>query len=423
MMNKKVIQLIFEKDNLKLFLNYLVVIYAVTFAFGHQLSGYIIRPIILLWLLTVDYKKVFNLFKDSIFFKVILVYSSLVILMYFNTEYSMEEYEKYIRRYFLNFFVPFIIILTSIQKEFISKIIGAFLGGMFINEIISYGIYFDIWDTTYSLKYQHPVGFIHHVPYSALVAFTAIFLIYEIKNTTKKWQQYMYTIFFITMTINLVISSGRTGYIAFFATLPIIVATYYKLNLKNIIQIIIAPMIVFAIGYYLNQDVQKRVESAINATKTAVSDQQFNSSFGVRLAAYPIAWQWIKNGDNLLFGESRGDIHTVRKELIEQLGKKENYKLMYNASHFHNDYIEILISLGFIGLFLFLYILYYIYTRPIKDHQIRFLQKLFIPIMFISGFADLVMFHIRETMMFFAMCSALILWQYNFEKENKVISQ
>ena len=83
--------------------------------------------------------------------------------------------------------LPLIVIASSIKKEFIPKILGAYLLGMFISEILSYGIFFELWTTRHGDP-SDPTPFMNHLDYSTFLTFTSLLLFNRFFN-------YMNTLF------------------------------------------------------------------------------------------------------------------------------------------------------------------------------------------------------------------------------------
>lgn len=64
----------------------------------------------------------------------------------------------------------------------------------------------------------------------------------------------------------------------------------------------------------------------------------------------------INANDNILFGNGIGDIQITLNTAYEKANLKTPLKLQYNS---HNQYIQYYVGLGMVGLFAFLYLLFY----------------------------------------------------------------
>jgi len=404
------------KEKLSIIILFLMMILAFSLAFGYIYGKYIVLIAFILWLFVIkknDLKRIFNN-------KIIIVLIMLILFHYISILWSQDvsgaiSYSNSIVRYI---FVPILIIGTIIRKEQLKYIISAFIFGMFINEVISYLIFFDLIHTNISMKYGYPIGFVHHVRYSVLVAFTAILILYQLRYTKNSYLQVLYAVFFITMTANLLISGGRTGYVVYFGSLFILSFTYFKLNIKNILFLLVFPLIVFSVGFSMNKNVQSRVLMAIQAIEKIYNSNNYNTSFGARLAFYPITIDIMKEKkNNAFFGVGAGD----SKEEIKDSIKRLKNIIPSNIKHAHNSYIEMYLNVGVIGLYLYLLFFVYLIRVKIKDKEINFVRQAFISIFMIATLADH-LFRAKETMFFMGIFVAIVIVQYQHEQKSKKLS-
>ncbi len=393
----------FKKEHILVFLLMCV---AFSIPFG---ADYIKKAIVVsfsVWILTFGFKNIISIFKEN---RIIQVLSALILFYFISLLWSDHQHDgwRYIRKLLIYFYIPILIFITSVNKDNIRFIMTAFIASMFINEIISYLIFFDLFQTPYSKIYGYPVGFINHIPYSVLVAFTSILILYQARFLKNRYMQIIYFIFFITMTTNLVISGGRTGYAVYFATLFIMLFSYYKVNLKNFILVLLFPIFIFFIGYHFNKDVQKRIEASFTDVNKIARNQNYNTSFGTRLASFPIAYQVLKD-NNFLIGVGAGSLIAAKNETIKKYSLDKSMAVALHEPHLHNFYADTIVMLGLVGVVLLFLFIYLLWKIKIIDNEFRFVSQLIVIVFFISNFADR-MLHSKETMIFFAVFISLVL--------------
>lgn len=368
------------------------------------------------WILTLGFKKIFLIFKENRFIQVI----SLLMLFYFlSLLWSGNQYEgwRYIRKILIYFYIPMLMFMSCVNKSNIKIIMGFFVASMFINEIISYLIFFDIFQTPYSKIYIYPVGFINHITYSVLVAFTSILILYQARFLKNRYLQIVYFMFFMTMTTNLVISGGRTGYVVYFATLIIMLFSYYKVNIKNFILVLLFPSIVFFIAYHFNSGVQQRIEASLTEVNKISNKSNYNTSFGNRLASFPIAYQVLKD-NNFIIGVGAGSLVVSKNKSIIDNGLGKTMNSVLKHSHLHNFYADTVVMLGVLGLSILFISIYLLWKIKIIDKEFKFILQLIVIVLFVSNFADR-MLHSKETMLFFALFIGISIAYNNIEKQNE----
>ena len=372
-------------------------------AFGSDYGREILPVMFLTWLFVVNKSDLSYVLRQKIVI-VFMVYVAMHLLSLLwsadaiNGAQSTSRMIRYI-------FLPMIIYASVVKESSFKYIISAFILGMFVNEIISYLIYFDVYETAYSVIHRYPVGFINHIPYSILVAFTAILILYQAKHMDNGYVRAIYVAFFMTMTANLVISSGRTGYAAYFGSLIIMLFSYYTLTIKNLLQVLIFPIAVFAFAYSLDAGVQARVKASVTAVEEINSAQNYNTSAGARIAMYSISQDILNQPENsVIYGAGTGGITTLLNESIERTG-------ILNApfDHLHNSNLTAYVRTGLIGLFLLLLFYYYFWRTPVRSEEALFIKQLLLLIIVISTFGDVIL-SIKETMLFFGIFAGLVIF-------------
>ena len=188
---------------IKILLIMFIILFTFFLSFDSNINQLILKIMFPLWLLSLNFKKIVYFFRNEQLFFIIIIFSLWILitcLITLNFEYSFERYLKY-------FLIPVIIISTSIKKENINYINGAFLLGMFINEIISYGIYFEIirsqiFGFNIVGNKNNPVPFMpSHMEYTLFLSFSIIISIYSIFKVKSKYLKLLLIFFTITMIL------------------------------------------------------------------------------------------------------------------------------------------------------------------------------------------------------------------------------
>jgi O-antigen ligase len=167
------------------------------------------------------------------------------------------------------------------------------------------------------------------------------------------------TVFF---GIGCIITQTRTAWIASFIALMIVVLSlliYRRYSSKQlIIGFLVAMVLSLALIYPMSDLISNRLERESDVIHQLLDGDVEHvpyTSIGIRVHTWLEAWKWIKQRPITGWGyEVRGKVFTESTTLpgwvVEQFG------------HFHNSYIEILLSYGLIGIF-FLVALYSVIVR------------------------------------------------------------
>jgi O-antigen ligase len=120
-------------------------------------------------------------------------------------------------------------------------------------------------------------------------------------------------------------------------------------NIKAVMTILAAIIIVGSISYSFKENLTKRVfseKSTITAITAGDWDNIPYTSIGIRVNTWLQALEWIAEKPLIGYGGK------VRTNIIQQSTKHPDFvKKQYD--HFHNSFIEIMLGSGSLGLFLF----------------------------------------------------------------------
>ena len=343
----------------------------------------IVLPI--LWFFEGDFKRKFEQIKSSkllIAISAYLIFSIISILWSSNFEQALNVLR--LNSYWLLLFV----IATTVKKEQITTIISSFLAGMFISELIAYGVFFELW-TFKDATVQNPSPFMFWIDYSVFMAFTSILLLNRIlsKNYNLK-EKILFSLFFISVTGNLFLAIGRTGQVAFIVAIFVLMIIHYKFSIKSLVFSLLFLTTIFTTAYQLSDSFKTRVQSAQQDINN-IQKMNLNGSWGIRVAYWITTFDIIK--DTPIIGVGLGDFKDETAKIIEVKKYKfltKKAKDFMGNNNPHNQYLLLLLQMGIIGLSLLLYLIYQILKLNIKETELKELSILFVTVFFISCFAE-----------------------------------
>lgn len=359
-----------DKDSLTIWINNLIVVYAFFLPISGTVKSKIFIFILVLFVIRGD---IWKHIKEAWSNKVIKAFFYFVAVFFiwllgtdnFDIAFRNINHIKHIL-YILVFYM-------LVDGRYINKIIGAFILGMLLSEVISYLMLFEIlpWELRIwgiklykSYRIGDPSPFLHHIHYGVLLTFTVILMIQRIMyGNLNNLIKYLLVIFSFTASFNIFVTGGRTGYISFFVMLCFLFFVYLR---KWIVPAILV-LSIFMYGVYNNIDIlHKKVDQTIGAlAKVNKEDPDFGSSLGVRLGIVYYGSKVIK--DNWLFGVGTGDSFP---EIAKILPPKNSFLAdQKRLQHEHNVYLSVLLQFGVLGFLVFLNIYYQIirFKQPEKD--------------------------------------------------------
>lgn len=268
-----------------------------------------------------------------------------------------------------------IVFYSFIDGRYIKKTISAFIFGMFISELLSYGMILGILPWSFEIDgivfYKayaigDPSPFLHHIHYGVALAFVVMLLGQKILfSNASRWVKIAMGVFAITATCNIFFTGGRTGYITFVLLLSILAGSYLK---KYIVVIALVLVLLFSFIYSSSEIFATKVATTQKSIEALLKKEpDYSTSLGQRAGLYRYAWEVIK--EHPLLGVGSGDsMDTIKKKVPKK------YAAIQSMPHEHNQYLSVLVSLGIVGLIIFLNIFYQIYQYTQPDKELRFIM-------------------------------------------------
>ncbi|MFC1524143.1 O-antigen ligase family protein [Thermodesulfobacteriota bacterium] len=394
-------------------------IFAISIPFDKDITKSIGIAMLVFWILEGNFKfKIEALSRSNvaIFFLLFIAYNYISILW---SNYPLEAY-FYASKYW--YYLPFVIIFTSIKKDFIKYALVFFLIGFFVSEIITYGIFFDFWTTSYNQfrKSPSPTAFMSHTIYSSIQAFVALLTLNKaILSKNKPIKSFLFS-FYLFIIISLFISGGRTGLVPFVVVQIFMFIFLYKLPLKKILITFTIIVASFSLSYINIDYVKQRTDHGYNDINKIINND-YTSSFGIRIAMFITGLQ-IAN-DNILFGVGIKDNLDEMIRYSEQ-NKKYDFSHLneYHKWHFHNQYIDILTQLGIIGLFIFLGIFYQVLKLTVADKEMNNIKYIFV-FCVLFGIISSDLFHQKHYIYLISLFMGLLLAQNKHENQENALGQ
>lgn len=372
----------FGRFSLNDYINFAVMGLAFSVPLSRTLTDFFAIAMTLLWLFEGRWKEKFHLIKDSNVIKSVALYMIFIYLSILWTRPDfIEAGLKFGTDYFKYILLLILIIATSVQKEFINKIIYSFLIAMFISEVLSYGIFFEWWEFN-GRDPMNPTPIMHWIDYSVFLAFTSLLIFTRFFQENSFKMKLLYFVYFLFVTSNLFINGGRTGHIAF--ALSIFVVGF--LNIKNkfvaFFSMLLLITVVLVTAYNVSPVFKARYDGAVLETKNIIEKSQYCGSWGLRAGVLIVGTEIFL--DHPILGVGAGSATQTMYEYIRK-GHPDKKCADNYMSDFHNDYMEVLVQTGLIGLILFLLIFYNLFKLKIHERSFENLKIIFLVIFMFSA--------------------------------------
>lgn len=283
---------------------------------------------------------------------------------------------------------------TMIDKKYVPRMLSAFFLGMLLSELWSYGIFFEILP-----PHLHdgdmggpsdPTPVFHHTHYGFMLAVTLTLILQRFFfEKDSLWVKGLIALFFITATINIFITAGRTGYVLFIILLlTLFLLVYRKKVVLAITSAVLLITVSVILAYNFSVTFQQRFQQTVTSIESLYLRGDYNSSLGTRAAILFHSTELVK--EHWLFGVGTGDhLDAMRKNIAEKY--PEHSGAAEFVQHMHNEYFSAITQFGVIGLLAFLYIAWQLVAYKQDDRTIKNMQIILAVAILFFSFIDIFM--------------------------------
>ncbi|MEA3490812.1 MAG: O-antigen ligase family protein [Campylobacterota bacterium] len=399
-----------QKFDLSLVLNSLFVLYAFVLPLSRASVGIATLLIIILFLFSrnikVSLKKIWkNPASRSIVIFVLFYFLTLLWLPLS----QLKEGFRYLVPYL--YLLPAVIMYVSVKKSYIPRILSALILGMVVSEVISYGIYLEWWERE-GVFVINPSPFMHHIQYSTFLAFTALVILYRVLNEKILYYRAAYGFFFIALTGTLFLTNGRTGQLAFLIGLFLLGFMHFPNKLKALwVSLLLSAAVLFS-AYQLSDTFKERISMTQSDMNNMIEKENFGTSLGYRTGVTILSIPLIQQ--HPILGNGVVDTMPLIREEAERRFPDDYW--LKRANHLQNQYLQVVVEVGVVGLSILMMMLYQIGRIPLRADSYRTIKSILLIVFFITMLFD-IQLHIQFTAGLFALMSGLILAQSRVEHE------
>jgi len=392
-----------SKIDFSQYINYALIGYAFCLPISKAGVNFFEISMLLLWILQGDWKNKFLLYKKNLLIIgiiLLITFSLFSVLWGCDIQFVLNYVAKY--RHFL----IILVIFSSLQIEYVHRIFSSFLLGMFLSEIISYGIFFEFWHYKNVLP-SDPTPFMSHTDYSIYLAFTSILLLTRFidKNETNFKLKIGYFLFFLSSTTNLFVNGGRTGQVTFI----VLVFISFLMSFQNKLKAAVISLTLIAVIFMLAFNYSPNFHNRFNQGKKGIINLYNNNDYKGSFAQRYLLWQvgLLSFKDHFLIGTGIGNDMKGANYYAERLGVHADKKYdLRNYGDHHNTFITLSVQLGIFGLSIIILIFYALFRLKFRNYYYKILNITFIVGFFLWSFGGIT-FHTMNPMIFFSFFAGL----------------
>ena len=307
------------------------------------------------------------------------------------------------RRY--SAFLVFIPYLALLNKGRLPWAIGGLLIGYFV--VLTIGIYQRLILGAQGIP---PLGmpYLHFSSMLGIGFLLSLYLAGILKGNIKKLLLASFSVFLLFLQIS---QDARVILIATIVSSILLIFLLFKKETGKLFVVMTILIVVGGILVSNSASLQGRIALAKdNIESFKVGD--YNTSLGHRLALWDIGLHGIS--ERPLFGHGTGMAPHYFNKSTETY-KDGLYKNLPKLSHYHNDWIEIGMYIGSLGLIAYIYLLWG-WFQTLRAHQLSIPGAVLLCFIFLCGITDLLVFFRQTIYLLLAVTAIGICWQRTYGK-------
>ncbi len=203
--------------------------------------------------------------------------------------------------------------------------------------------------------------------------------------------------------------NGRGPLLATIPTLMLLLFMLYRTQIKKLLGVMAAAIIVIGVSAYHSNNFHERVAHAQNDIEL-IQQEKYATSLGYRLAVWDVGLHAI--AQRPWFGYGTGMAKSAFEKTAETY-KDGRYKDLANFIknlHYHNDMIEIGVYLGALGLLAYAFLLWS-WFQTLRAHQLGIFGAALVCYVFLAGLTDTTLIYNSVPTLLLAITAIAISWQ------------
>ncbi|MBL3590166.1 MAG: O-antigen ligase family protein [gamma proteobacterium endosymbiont of Lamellibrachia anaximandri] len=258
---------------------------------------------------------------------------------------GMDEALDKSGKYLKLLYIPLLISLLD-SRLWQARASNAFLLAMLLTLAASWGMYADL--IPQATKLFPNTVFRGRIAQNFFMAFTAYLLFDRFIRDSGRWRWVWGLLLGLALINVLLLVGGRTGQLVLLVL--ILLAAVQYLNWRGLLAGGLVIVLISLLSYQFSENFSSRVDLTLQRLDAFSDNSRDRELVGNRLEMYGNSLELI--GHHLLVGTGSGSFSVEYAELVRQKG------LELLSDNPHNEYLNITVQLGLVGLLLFLLLLY-----------------------------------------------------------------
>ncbi len=387
----------------ELFIRFALVFFCLVL-WRHGLNQIAVPALTLAWIVDGGLKRFGQVIKEPLVQAILVLCVALLVGLLWS-DYPGGGRMKWKKYFILLTFIPF---FSLLNKARLPWVIGALLVGYF--GVVFIGVY------QWVMLGQQGVSIfgMSYLSFSAMLGVGIILASYLALTVQVKALK----IFFIVLALALFFvqfhQNARGLILASLCTLTFLIFLLYRVEIKKVV-IVLASLMIVVVFFAFNSTVFQERIIQVKHDIELLQQGNYSSSVGYRIAIWDVGIDgivkkpWLGHGTGMPVSYFENTIVTYKGGIYKEL------PAFQRTSHYHNDWIEIGMHLGLLGISALFFLLWSWY-RSFKQCQLPILGTTIVCYIFLAGLTDSFILYNRIPILLLVITAITISWQREIQK-------
>ena len=379
----------------------IVLWYKVSIYFGYGL-------LVLAWILDGGLHRSRQIIKEPLVLA-ILFFCAVLVLGILWSDYPNSGRIRWNKYVVLTVFIPY---LSLLNKERLSWAIGGLVIGYSV--VLLMGIYYRFFLGEQGIP-PLKMAYLH---FSMMLGIGVILISYLAATSSNKKVRGLlwgFAIFLLFMQLN---QNARGPLLATVPTLILLLFMLYRTHIKKLLGIIAAMIIVIGAFAYNSNNFHERVSQAQSDIEL-IQQENYGTSGGYRLAMWDVGLHAIAQRPWLGYGTGMAASAFEQTAETYKGGRYKNLADFNKNLHYHNDLIEMGVSLGALGLLAYTFLLWG-WFQTLRVNRLTTLGVALVCFIFLAGITDVIFIYSQIPSLLLVITAIAIFWKKAEPRNNNI---
>jgi O-antigen ligase len=379
----------------------IVLWYKMSIYFGYGL-------LVLAWVLDGGLHRSRQIIKEPLVLA-ILFFCAVLVLGILWSDYPNSGRIRWNKYVILTVFIPY---LSLLNKERLSWAIGGLVIGYSV--VLLMGIYYRFFLGEQGIP-PLKMAYLHFSMMLGIGVILISYLAATSSNKKVKGLLWGFAVFLFFMQFN---QDGRGPLFATVPTLVLLLFILYRTHIKKLLGVMAAMIIVIGVFAYNSNNFHERLSQAQSDIELT-QQESYRTSVGYRLGVLDVGLHAI--AQRPWFGYGTGMAASAFEQTAKTY-KGGRYKNLANFNknlHYHNDLIEMGVSLGVLGVLAYIFLLWG-WFQTLRAHRLTTLGIALVCFIFLAGITDVIFIYGQIPSLLLVITAITIVWKDEEPRNNNI---